>query len=52
VMENSVTKPLDTVPSGRLGRLSELVAAARYLLSDEAAYITGVTIEVAGGWNL
>ncbi|MDE0099655.1 MAG: bifunctional dihydropteridine reductase/dihydrofolate reductase TmpR [Truepera sp.] len=52
VMENSVTKPLDTVPSGRLGRLSELVAAARYLLSDEAAYVTGVTIEVAGGWNL
>ena len=52
VMENSVTKPLETVPSGRLGRLRELVAAARYLLSDEAAYVTGVTIEVAGGWNL
>ncbi|MFA5551724.1 MAG: SDR family oxidoreductase [Trueperaceae bacterium] len=37
---------------GRTGTLTELVAAVRYLLSDEAAYTTGVTIEVSGGWNL
>ncbi|HEX7022651.1 MAG TPA: bifunctional dihydropteridine reductase/dihydrofolate reductase TmpR [Trueperaceae bacterium] len=52
VMENSDTKPLREIPMGRSGKLSELVAAALYLLSPEAAYVTGATLEVAGGWNL
>ncbi|MFA7460961.1 MAG: SDR family oxidoreductase [Trueperaceae bacterium] len=52
VLENSETKPLKELPMGRTGTLTELVAAVRYLLSDEAAYTTGVTIEVSGGWNL
>jgi NAD(P)-dependent dehydrogenase (short-subunit alcohol dehydrogenase family) len=52
VIENSLTKPLTEIPMRRAGSLDELVAAARYLLSDEARYTTGVTIEVAGGWNL
>jgi 3-oxoacyl-[acyl-carrier protein] reductase len=52
VMENSVSKPLDELPMGRTGGLDELAGAVRYLLSPEAAYVTGVHIEVAGGWNL
>jgi 3-oxoacyl-[acyl-carrier protein] reductase len=52
VMENSVTKPRREIPAGRLGNLDELVSAARFLASDAASYITGVTVEVAGGWNL
>ena len=52
VLENSDTKPMRELPMPRTGKLEELVAAVRYLLSDEAAYTTGVTIEVAGGWNL
>ena len=52
IMENSVTKPRREIPMGRLGRLEEIAAAARFLASPEAAYITGSTIEVAGGWNL
>jgi len=52
VMENSVTQPARELPMGRPGRLDELVAAVRYLLSPEAAYVTGTTLEVAGGWNL
>lgn len=52
VMENSVSKPLQEIPMGRLGRLEELVAAVKYLVSPEADYVTGVTIEVAGGWNV
>lgn len=52
VLENSVTQPTREIPMGRTGRLEEVAAAVRYLLSPEAAYITGVTIEVAGGWNL
>lgn len=52
VLENSVSQPVEEIPMGRLGRLSELVGAVRYLISAEAAYVTGVTIEVAGGWNV
>lgn len=52
VLENSVSQPVEEIPMGRLGTLDELVGAVRYLLSPEAAYVTGVTIEVAGGWNV
>lgn len=52
VMDNSDTKPLKELPMGRTGHLAELAAAVRYLLSPEAAYTTGVTLEVSGGWNL
>jgi NAD(P)-dependent dehydrogenase (short-subunit alcohol dehydrogenase family) len=52
VLENSETVPLQELPAGRTGTLDELTAAARFLLSAEASYVTGVTIEVAGGWNL
>lgn len=52
VMANSESKPLDNIPMGRLGELNELTAVARFLISPEAAYITGTHIEVAGGWNL
>lgn len=52
VIENSITKPIEEIPMKRLGYLDEMVGAMRYFISDEAAYITGVTIEVAGGWNL
>lgn len=52
VLENSVTKPMEELPMARTGTLDELVAAVRYLLSPEARYVTGVHLEVAGGWNL
>lgn len=52
VLENSVTQPTREVPMQRTGRLDEVSAAVRYLVSPGAAYVTGVTLEVAGGWNL
>lgn len=52
VMENSVSQPLQEIPAARLGRLEELVAAVVFLVSPQAAYVTGVTLEVAGGWNV
>lgn len=40
---------LSRVPAGRLGRVDEIAAAAVYLASDEAAYVTGQTLHVNGG---
>jgi 3-oxoacyl-[acyl-carrier protein] reductase len=37
------------VPAGRLGTAAEIAAAAVYLASDEAAYVTGQTLHVNGG---
>jgi 3-oxoacyl-[acyl-carrier protein] reductase len=37
------------VPAGRLGSVEEMAAAAAFLCSDRAAYITGVTLLVDGG---
>jgi 3-oxoacyl-[acyl-carrier protein] reductase len=40
---------LARVPMGRLGSADEIAAAAVYLASAEAAYITGQTLHVNGG---
>ncbi len=39
----------ETVPAGRLGTPEELAAAAVFLCSAQAAYITGTTVLVDGG---
>ncbi|RLE06950.1 MAG: hypothetical protein DRJ06_06835, partial [Candidatus Aminicenantes bacterium] len=40
------------VPMGRLGRVEEVAPAVRFLISEDAAYITGANLVVAGGWKL
>jgi 3-oxoacyl-[acyl-carrier protein] reductase len=40
---------LRDVPAGRLGTVGEFAAAAAFLCSDPAAYITGTTLLVDGG---
>ncbi|WP_447977821.1 3-oxoacyl-[acyl-carrier-protein] reductase [Candidatus Nitrospira bockiana] len=37
------------IPLGRLGQASDVAAAVRFLVSDEASYITGQVIHVNGG---
>lgn len=38
-----------TIPMGRMGTADEIAAAAVYLASGEAAYVTGQTLHVNGG---
>jgi 3-oxoacyl-[acyl-carrier protein] reductase len=40
---------LSLVPAGRLGASADVAAAAVYLASHEAAYVTGQTLHVNGG---
>jgi 3-oxoacyl-[acyl-carrier protein] reductase len=40
---------LEKVPAGRLGTSDDIAAAAVYLASNEAAYVTGQTLHVNGG---
>jgi 2-keto-3-deoxy-L-fuconate dehydrogenase len=36
---------------GRMGRPEEIAAAALYLASDEAAFVTGTALAIDGGWS-
>ncbi len=54
-IESDMTKDLDQatlkklVPAGRFGRPEEVAALVAFLVSDEAAYITGEVISINGG---
>jgi 3-oxoacyl-[acyl-carrier protein] reductase len=51
IIENSVGD-LPQVPAGRLGTFEDICAAVRYFVSEAASYVTGQTLEIAGGWHL
>lgn len=40
------------IPAGFVGEVNDTVAAARFLLSDEARYVNGTNIHVSGGWGV
>jgi 3-oxoacyl-[acyl-carrier protein] reductase len=42
-------KILGQIPAGRMGSAAEIAAAALYLASPEAGYVTGTTLHVNGG---
>lgn len=42
-------KQIDTVPMGRLGQPADIASACVYLASDEAQWVSGITIPVNGG---
>jgi 3-oxoacyl-[acyl-carrier protein] reductase len=40
------------IPAGYVGEVRDPVAAVRFLLSDDARYVTGTNIHVSGGWGI
>ena len=52
-LENSIQMPqLSSLPAGRPVSFSEVLSAVRYLISPEAAQVTGTNLILSGGWNL
>jgi 2-keto-3-deoxy-L-fuconate dehydrogenase len=48
--EQAYREMTSTQPMGRMGRPEEVAAAALYLASDEAAFVTGCALSIDGGW--
>ena len=48
--ENIKQDMLTQIPKGRIGKSEDIGAAVAFLASEEADYITGVTLYVDGGW--
>ncbi|HLW91034.1 MAG TPA: SDR family NAD(P)-dependent oxidoreductase [Roseiarcus sp.] len=48
--EEQLAGVVAAIPLGRMAAPSELAGTVLYLASDHAAYVTGATINVSGGW--
>ena len=48
-VENRIARFGSTVPIGRAGTAAEVAEAVLWLLSDQAAYVTGTLFDVSGG---
>jgi NAD(P)-dependent dehydrogenase (short-subunit alcohol dehydrogenase family) len=46
------TRMIEAIPARRFGTLDDVVAAALFLLSDDAGYVTGETLTLDGGGSL
>ena len=49
VLRDRLNEKLAAIPVGRLGRPGEVAALVSFLVSDDAGYITGATLDVNGG---
>jgi len=49
VLRDRLDEKLADIPVARLGRAEEVAAIVAFLLSDDAGYITGATLDVNGG---
>ncbi len=47
--EETRQRVLSGIPLGRLGKPQEVAAAVAFLVSEEAGFITGATLDINGG---
>ena len=50
--EKAYREMAETQVIGRMGKPEEIAAAALYLASDEAAFVTGTALMIEGGWTV
>lgn len=50
--EKRRTELLARIPSGRLGTTNEVASLVRYLVSEDASYVTGAVIPIDGGLSM
>ena len=51
LIEGGVLPKDDHVPAGRLGKYHDISSAVLFLISEDAGYITGSNLIIAGGWK-
>ena len=52
VPENVLEKIVASIPVGRLGRAGDIARAVKFLVADDADFITGSTLSVNGGHHM
>ena len=52
VPPNVLEKIVAKIPVGRLGKASEIARTVKFLVDDEAGFITGSTLSVNGGQHM
>lgn len=50
--EDELKSMTKLIPAGYVGSVDDAAGAALWLLSDEAAYLTGGNLQVSGGWGI
>lgn len=50
--ESELAPMVKNIPAGYVGEVSDAVAAARFLLSEEARYVNGANLHLSGGWGI
>jgi len=52
VPEDVLAKIIKTIPVGRLGQAHDIARGVLFLVSDEASFITGATLDINGGQHM
>jgi len=52
VPEDVLVKIIKTIPVGRLGKVDDIARGVRFLVSDDASFITGSTVDINGGQHM
>jgi acetoacetyl-CoA reductase len=45
-------KIIKTIPAGRLGHVDDISRGVLFLVSDDASFITGATLDINGGQHM
>jgi 3-oxoacyl-[acyl-carrier protein] reductase len=52
LIEGGALPEAKNIPAARLGRFEDISNAVLFLVSEEAGFITGTNLVVAGGWKI